>query len=223
VIHAAGLRFQYPHGGFALHVAALDVAAGERVALIGPSGCGKTTLLHLIAGIKRPDGGELRVNGVEPGKLSDAAARAFRVRSVGMVFQDFGLLEYLNVADNIMLPYRVGAGLNVTRDVRERAAGLAATMGVADKLARPVGTLSLGEMQRVAVCRALVTRPPLVLADEPTGHLDPASKTRVLDAMLAAAREVGAAVLTVTHDHGLLDRFDRVVDFMAFVQPGAAA
>lgn len=223
MIHASSLRFQYPLGGFALHVAALDVAAGERVALIGPSGCGKTTLLHLIAGIKRPDGGELRVNGVEPGKLSDAAARAFRVRTVGMVFQDFGLLEYLNVTDNILLPYRVGAGLTLTRDVRERAAALAATMGVADKLARPVGTLSPGEMQRVAVCRALVTRPPLVLADEPTGHLDPASKIQVLDAMLAAARDVGATVLTVTHDHGLLDRFDRVVDFMAFVQPGAAA
>ncbi len=222
MIHAAGLHFQYPHGGFALHIDALDVAAGERVALIGPRGSGKTTLLHLIAGIKRPAAGVLRVNGVEPGKLSDAAARAMRVRTVGMVFQDFGLLDYLNVTDNILLPYRVG-GLTLDGSVRERAAALAASMDIADKLKRPVGNLSQGEQQRVAVCRALVTRPPLLLADEPTGNLDPAAKTRVLDAMLAAAREAGATVLTVTHDHSLLSRFDRVIDFMSFVHAGAAA
>ena len=222
MIHAAGLHFQYPRGGFALHIAALDVAAGERVALIGPSGSGKTTLLHLIAGIKRPAAGVLRVNGVEPGKLSDAKARAMRVRTVGMVFQDFGLLDYLNVTDNILLPYRVG-GLTLDGSVRERAAALAASMDITDKLTRPVGNLSQGEQQRVAVCRALVTRPPLLLADEPTGNLDPAAKTRVLDAMLAAAREAGATVVTVTHDHSLLGRFDRVVDFMSFVHAGVAA
>ena len=217
MIRIRDLEFRYPHGGFRLAISSLDVAPGERVALIGPSGSGKTTLLHLLAGIKKPLSGQLSVNGLEPGQLSDARARAVRIKSIGMVFQDFGLLEYLSVSDNILLPCRIGAGLPADPATRERAAKLADKMGMADKLNRPVGNLSQGEKQRVAVCRALLTSPPLLLADEPTGNLDPATKTRVLDAMLEAAAADKATVLTVTHDHGLLGRFDRVIDFMEFV------
>lgn len=217
MIRIRDLQFRYPRDGFRLAIPTLDVNAGERVALIGPSGSGKTTLLHLIAGIKKPHTGELKINDVEPGSLSDGASRAMRVRTIGMVFQDFGLLEYLSVTDNILLPFRIGSDFPLDRAARERAAVLAETLGMADKLQRPVGTLSQGEKQRVAVCRALVTSPPLLLADEPTGNLDPATKTKVLDAMLSAAATTKATVLTVTHDHGLLGRFDRVIDFMEFV------
>ena len=217
MIRIRDLQFRYPRDGFRLAIPTLEVVAGERVALIGPSGSGKTTLLHLIAGIKKAHSGELRVNNLEPGNLSDAASRSMRIRTIGMVFQDFGLLDYLSVTDNILLPFRIGAGFPLDQAARDRAALLAETLVIADKLKRPVGTLSQGEKQRVAVCRALVTSPPLLLADEPTGNLDPATKTRVLDAMLAAAGTTKATVLTVTHDHGLLGRFDRVIDFMEFV------
>ncbi|WP_020475409.1 ABC transporter ATP-binding protein [Zavarzinella formosa] len=219
MIAVNGLRFRYPHGGFSLSIDDLQVAAGERLAIIGPSGSGKTTLLLLIAGILRPQTGTLRVNGIEPSKLSDAASRANRLHKIGMVFQDFGLFDYLNATENILLPYRVGTGMTLDQTVRERAASLAAKMGIAEHLRRPVTALSQGEKQRVAVCRALITRPPLLLADEPTGNLDPATKTFVLDAMLEAAKEAGSTVVTVTHDHGLLGRFDQVVDFMDFVKP----
>lgn len=217
------LAFQYPRGGFQLRVPSLTVTAGERLALIGPSGSGKTTLLHLIAGIKRPTQGTVTVQNVNVSLLSDAKSRAYRLRTVGMVFQDFGLLEYLSVQDNILLPYRIGNWLHLTREVRDRVQSLAALMGIADKLTRPIGHLSQGEKQRVAVCRAMLPEPPLLLADEPTGNLDPATKSRVLDAMLSAAKLGGTTVLTVTHDHGLLNQFDRVIDFMNFIQPPQAA
>jgi putative ABC transport system ATP-binding protein len=222
VIRADDLSFGYPGGNFVLRVPSLAVAVGEAVAVVGPSGSGKTTLLHLLAGIHVPQTGRLVVNGVEPARMSDAARRAFRIRSVGLVFQDFGLLDYLNVLDNVLLPYRISSALRLDPAVRERAAGLIERLGIGDKLRRWVGQLSQGEKQRVAVCRALLPNPPLLLADEPTGNLDPATKDRVLDAMLSTARAAGTTVLVVTHDHGLLGRFDRVIDFLSIV-PSAPA
>ena len=220
MIQISDLGFRYPLGEFALHVPDLDVEAGERVAIIGPSGCGKTTLLHLVAGIRKALEGRLRVRGVELSSLDDGARRDFRIANVGMVFQEFELLEYLDVRENILLPFRINGSLRLTRDVRNRADELAVDMGIGDKLGRPPGSLSQGERQRVAVCRALLSRPDLLLADEPTGNLDPSNKDRVLDLLLDYVESCGATLVVVTHDHDLLDRFQRVVDFKDFYVPG---
>ena len=187
--------------------------AGENTALIGPSGCGKTTLLNLLAGVLLPDSGVVEVAGNEVSGLGDAERRDFRIRKLGLVFQAFELLDYLSVLDNILLPLRIGAGLSVTVEYRRRAAELAERVGIADKLERHPGQLSQGERQRVAVSRALLLKPSIILADEPTGNLDPANKLVVLDLLVDYAREHGATLLTVTHDRELLDRFERVLDF----------
>jgi putative ABC transport system ATP-binding protein len=208
--------FSYKDGPFSLAIERLSIAAGERIAFVGPSGSGKTTLLNLIAGISLPDTGRISTAGVEPGRLSDAERRKFRIRNIGLVFQEFELLDYLDVLDNILLSYRISAALNLNSEVRERAAALATELGIGDKLGRSPAALSQGERQRAAVCRALLPEPALLLADEPTGSLDPSNKGHVLNLLLDQATKRGATLLVVTHDHELLGRFDRVIDFRDF-------
>ncbi len=206
------LRFAYP-GGFALHVPELSVAAGERVAVVGPSGSGKTTLLNLVSGIAVPDAGGVSLDGTEIGALPDAARRRLRAARVGFVFQEFALVDYLTAEGNVLYPYRVGAGLRLDAEARARAGDLLAAFGLGEKTRRRPAQLSQGERQRVAIARALVTRPKVILADEATGNLDPANKEAALDLLFAQAAETGAALLCVTHDHELLPRFDRTIDF----------
>jgi putative ABC transport system ATP-binding protein len=218
MLDLSDLHFQYGDAGFALHIDELRVRAGESVALVGPSGSGKTTLLHLVAGILTPDAGRICVDGEDVSALDAAARRAFRVQRIGLVFQEFELLEYLSVLDNVLLPYRIHPALRLDARVRERARALIERLGIGDKIRRAPKSLSQGERQRAAVCRALVTGPSLVLADEPTGNLDPANKERVLDMLFELGAESDATILTVTHDQELLSRFDRVVDFKDFQQ-----
>jgi ABC-type lipoprotein export system ATPase subunit len=213
MIEISDLRFNYSGSEFALNIDQLLVESGETVAVVGPSGSGKTTLLNLIAGVMTADAGEIRVDDQSLSTLGDASRRAFRINSIGMVFQNFELLDYLPVLDNILLPLRIGAGLRVTGDLRRRAEELAAELGIGDKLRRYPEHLSQGERQRVAVSRALLLEPPLVLADEPTGNLDPTNKEVVLDLLLDYVSASGATLLTVTHDRELLSRFQRVLDF----------
>jgi len=217
MIRIADLEFSYRDAGFTLLVNDLRIDRGETVAVIGPSGSGKTTLLNLIAGIALPRAGSVTTNGVEVAVLDDTARRAFRIANIGLVFQEFELLEYLSVLDNVLLPYRFTPALCLDRAVRERAEELAGQVGIADKLGRLVNRLSHGERQRVAVCRALVTQPALLLADEPTGNLDPANRDLVLDFLFAYSRSTGATLATVTHDHDLLGRFARVIDMKDFL------
>jgi putative ABC transport system ATP-binding protein len=207
------LEFRYPQSPFALQIPSAAFAAAEHTALIGPSGCGKTTLLNLLAGVLLPGRGSIRVTGETVSALPDRARRDFRIRRLGLVFQNFELLDYLSVRDNILLPLRIGRGLSVTPELRARSEVLAERVGIADKLDRYPGQLSQGERQRVAVSRALLLEPTLILADEPTGNLDPANKFLVLDLLVDYVREHGATLLAVTHDQELLDRFDRVLDF----------
>lgn len=213
MIRIHDLKYRYPEGEFELDVPSLQVAKGETVAVIGPSGSGKTTLLHLIAGIVPPAAGKIEVDGIAVSSLDDGSRRDFRVHRMGMVFQEFELLEYLSVFDNILLPYRINSTLTLDSAAKERARSLAETTGIADKLGRYSTRLSQGEKQRVAVCRALVAEPVVLLADEPTGNLDPENTQRVLTMLLDAAKATGATLVTVTHDHELLPRFDRTIDF----------
>jgi ABC-type lipoprotein export system ATPase subunit len=196
MIEVRELEFRYGEGEFRLSVPELDVERGSKTACIGPSGSGKTTLLNLIAGIIMPQQGRVVTNGVAVSQLKDADRRGFRITSIGLVFQEFELLEYLSVLDNILLPYRINPALRLDLAVRERAASLAEQMGIGDKLRRHPSKLSQGERQRVAVCRAVLPEPALLLTDEPTGNLEPANKG--------------------PHDHGLLGQFDRVIDIKDF-------
>ena len=216
MIHIESLEFEYKAGEFHLSIPKLSVSSGEKLAVIGPSGSGKTTLLNLIAGINKASKGSVNVNDIEVSQLPDAARRDFRINHIGFVFQDFELLEYLNVVDNIMHPYRITTSLKLTHDVRDRAEALAEQMGIADKLGRSARDLSQGEKQRAAICRALLPGPNLILADEATGNLDPRNKDHILDLLFESVESHGATLLAVTHDHELLPRFDRVMDFAEF-------
>jgi putative ABC transport system ATP-binding protein len=218
MVHIQSLEFRYGTGAFRLSVPELSVSVPEKVAVIGPSGSGKTTLLNLIAGILTPAEGTVRVGEAAVSGMSDAERRDFRISNIGFVFQDFELLDYLSVMDNILHPYRITGALRLTAEVRERAEALAERTGIGDKLSRRPGDLSQGEKQRAAICRALLPGPALILADEATGNLDPENKTRILDVLFESAGEHGAALLAVTHDHELLPRFDRTVDFRDFRQ-----
>ena len=216
MIHIESLIFHYPYGEFRLEISEFTVTRGEKMAVIGPSGSGKTTLLNLISGITTPVKGTLNVDNIKVNKLGDTERRVFRISNIGFVFQDFELLDYLNVLDNILHPYRITSALKMDRVVRQRATTLAKEMGIGDKLRRMANKLSQGEKQRAAICRALLPQPKLILADEATGNLDPDNKGLILDSLFRAVEEHDATLLAVTHDHELLKRFDRVVDFGKF-------
>ena len=196
-----------------------SVVHGEKLAVIGPSGSGKTTLLNLIAGIIVPDSGNVRVGEVGVSQLGDAGRRDFRISNVGFVFQNFQLLDYLSVLDNILHPFRISRALELDRDVRRRAIELAGQMGIADKLAQHAQELSQGEQQRAAICRALLPQPKLILADEATGNLDPDNKQLILEMLFERVDEHGATLLAVTHDTHLRSP----VNFSFLHRPGTGA
>lgn len=216
MININNLEFRYQSGEFRLNVPEFTIEKSEKVAVIGPSGSGKTTLLNLIAGIMTPTRGAISVDNVPVSELADGERRDFRITNIGFVFQDFELLDYLNVLDNILHPYRITGALILNREVRIRVVKLAEQMGIDDKLKRHPNDLSQGEKQRAAICRALLPGPKLILADEATGNLDPANKIRILDLLFQNVEDHDATLLAVTHDHELLKRFDRVVDFQNF-------
>jgi putative ABC transport system ATP-binding protein len=187
----------------------LDVARGEWVAIVGESGSGKSTLLNIVAGLERPDRGEVRLESRALDFRDDESLSMWRRRNVGFVFQAFHLLPYLSVEENVALPlFLLGAGAG---ERRERALALLDSVGLASLAQRRPGSLSGGEMQRVAIARALVHTPRLVLADEPTGNLDERHAGAVLDCLGDAVRRAGAAALMVTHSPVAAARADRVL------------
>ena len=214
------LQFGYPDQGFALSVPELDMLPGESIALVGPSGSGKTTLLNLIAGILTPAGGSITLNGEALTALPDRQRRQHRLRYMGMIFQSFELLDYLDVRDNILLQGRLCHSQKVDNSLEQHAQKIAQQLGLADKWRRNVKALSQGERQRVAACRALLLNPSLVLADEPTGNLDPDNKLTVLNKLVEDCKQQQRILLTVTHDHSLLPSFDRVIDIASLIETG---
>jgi len=223
VLSLTDIHFRYPVGGFSLSVPELQITSGDSLAVIGPSGSGKTTLLNLIAGILVPDSGVVSFAGRDLGGLEDRALRDLRLNHFGLIFQEFELLEYLDVLDNVLLPCRLSGGRGLTPELRQSAEQLLGKVGMAGKRASYPQALSQGERQRVALCRALITRPALILADEPTGNLDPANKGVAMDFLFDYVQGNDAALITVTHDHQLVERFDQVIDFQQFLPREAAA
>ena len=193
-----------------MRVRSLTVGQRETVALVGPSGAGKTTLLRLIAGILEPASGGIVFNGGDLRALTPQARRQMRLAHVGVVFQDFALMDYLTAGENLLLPLRLGGG--VTAELEARARAFADHLEVGKYWAKPTKELSQGEQQRVAIARALVHGPALVLADEPTASLDSARKMTAAQFMLDDARNRQAVLIMVTHDPELLPLFDRVVN-----------
>lgn len=212
MIRLRDLRFRYPTERFELRIDSLEIAEAEQVAIVGPSGCGKTTLLRLIAGILQAAAGEISVLGEDVAKLSQKRARAFRIRNIGLVFQEFELLDYLSARGNILLPFRVSNELKMDAETPARVDQLAEETGISDLLDAYPRQLSQGERQRVAICRALVAGPKLILADEPTGSLDPDNQQKIVDLLIAQARKHDAGLVMVTHDHSLLSNFERTID-----------
>ena len=175
-------------------------------------------LAVLLAGILTPNKGSILVNGMTVNGMNDAGRRDFRITNIGFIFQDFGLLDYLDVRNNILHPYRISDVLVIKSEVRDRAEMLAEQMSITDKLNRHPDDLSHGERQRVAICRALLTKPKLILADEATGNLDPKNKVHILELLFESVEKHDATLLAVTHDQELLPSFDRVINFNDFQQ-----
>lgn len=214
MIQCRDIVFSYPGERFELKVPEFDAAKGETVALVGPSGAGKTTFLNLISGNLVPAAGEVRIGETEVSSLTLTERQRFRLGNIGLVPQNFELLDYLTVKENIGLPYQIGRDREVTSDWEERGRSLAARAGIEALLNDFPDMLSQGERQRAALCRGLVTAPPLILADEPTGNLDPGNQDKIVGLLLEEARRIEATVVMITHDPVLLPRFDRVVDVL---------
>ena len=224
MINISELSFSYRERGsnlassFGMRVDEFTVPLGASTALVGPSGSGKTTLLGLIAGTLRAASGNIIVNDQAITDFSDNELGQYRIRSVGQVFQAFELLGYLTVIENVMLPWYI-AGSGVKADIRKRAADLLLDVGLESKLSSMPDELSQGEQQRVAVCRAMLNNPPVLLADEPTGNLDQDNKQNVVDLLVEQAKRNNSTLLMVTHDESLLNKFDSVLDMRNVAQP----
>jgi len=189
----------------------LDVAAAQVVAIVGPSGSGKTSLLMLLGGLERPTSGKVVIAGEDLTHLSEDALAAFRRKTLGIVFQSFYLIPSLSAQDNVSLALEIAEpGLSLAH-ARERSAAALAAVGLGDRVHHRPAALSGGEQQRVGLARAMIARPKLLLADEPTGNLDQNTGARVIELMFDLARQQQAAVIFVTHDPGLAARADRVL------------
>ena len=210
-IHAEHLAFSYADDSFSMRLPQFAVAPGEAVTLTGPSGCGKSTLLRLLTGLLPPDSGTIRLGDQAITETRRAWLRDFRLRKIGLVFQDFALLEYLTVEENVLLPLRLG-GLTAP-DAAGRAREFAARLGIEVHWRKITWALSQGERQRVAIVRALAHAPEFIFADEPTASLDPARSDAATRLLIEDARSRGAPLVIVTHDAAQHRLFDRVVDF----------
>ncbi|MEZ6000511.1 ABC transporter ATP-binding protein [Hyphomonas sp.] len=212
VLELSGINRAYKTAAGELNVlsgAELKLQAGELVGLIGPSGSGKSTLLHTAGLLERPEAGTVLLDGVDCLRLDDKARTALRRSKIGFVYQFHHLLPEFNAADNVAMPLMI-AGV-ARKEARAKAAELLAEMGLDHRAHHQPAQMSGGEQQRVAIARALANTPRLVIADEPTGNLDPATTERVFATFIKMAREEGAAVLVATHNHALTAHMDRVL------------
>ena len=199
VVSLVSLRKTIPGGRVLFSGLNLSVDSGEFVAVMGESGAGKSTLLNVVAGLDVPDSGRVEIDGIALETLDEDARTRLRRDSIGFVFQAFHVLPHLTLAQNVALPLALQ---HVARaEAEARAAEMLASVGLAGRGSDFPGVLSGGELQRVAIARALVHRPSLILADEPTGNLDPGTAKQVLDLFAARVRELGAAMILVTHSN----------------------
>ena len=222
LVQVRGVHKSYRSGDTQLDVLRgvdLDLDPGAFVAIIGQSGSGKSTLLHLMGLLDAPDAGEVHLGGERIDNLPSARRDRLRNTDIGMVFQAYHLLPELNALENVLAPllvrYSMAAWWRVRSEAKQRAADLLERFGLGGRLHHKPRQLSGGEMQRVAIARALVAQPRLLLADEPTGNLDEASGTGILDALCELNRKDGLSIVLVTHDAAIAKRADRIVRLAA--------
>jgi len=217
VLQLAGIRKSYNVGSPAetevLHGVDLELQPGEFVALIGPSGSGKSTLLNIMGLLDRPSDGRLFITGQDTGTLDEAQLTRLRGHAIGFVFQSHFLLSAFSAIENVMMPLLMRRG-RPDAAMRETARSLLAQVGLERWQDNPVNNLSGGQQQRVAIARALALEPPLILADEPTGNLDTKSADAVFDLMRKVNADSGTTFLMVTHNLGMAQRCDRIIDLV---------
>jgi putative ABC transport system ATP-binding protein len=217
IIDAVNVTYSLDVASRPLHIlkgVSLRVAPAEVVAIVGPSGSGKTSMLMLLAGLERATTGLVKVGGQDLSKLGEDDLARFRRKSLGIVFQSFHLIPSLTALDNVALALEIASPELPMKEAREAAAAALAAVGLGQRIDHRPTALSGGEQQRVGLARAMVTNPPLLLADEPTGNLDQETGALVMDLMFDLARKRGTAVVMITHDPGLASRADRVLTMM---------
>jgi putative ABC transport system ATP-binding protein len=223
VLHLSQVKksFREPDGRAlpVLDVAEFRMQSGEQTVLVGPSGCGKTTLLHVIAGIRRADYGQVMLDGVDVTRLSEAGRDRFRAAKIGYVFQTFNLLAGFSALENVLLGMTFSRG----RKDEHRARQLLERVGLGARVTHKPAALSVGEQQRVAVARALANRPRLLLADEPTANVDRGNQQQIINLIRETCREERVALLLVTHSIEVAGQFDRVVNYQELNRPAPTA
>ena len=212
ILHCRQLTKRYDQGG--LHVEVLkgvnlNITIGERVAIMGASGSGKSTLLHLLGGLEKASGGEVVLDGVNVNQVSAAKLARLRNKSLGFIYQSHHLLGEFTVLENVAMPLLIGG--ESVKQARVRAGELLQRVGLGHRIEHKPGELSGGERQRAAVARALINKPCLILADEPTGNLDSKTADQVYQLMLELNQELNVSFLVVTHDHDLAARMGKVL------------
>ena len=219
ILQIDDLKFWYTGKEFQLEISNLKINKGSKVAILGKSGSGKTTLAHLISGILKPQSGLIRFMGQNISNLSDRERRAYRIKNIGFIFQEFELIEYLSVLDNLILPYKLNKSLSLNEETINRAKAIAGRIEIENKLHKYPNQLSGGERQRLATARALITSPALVIADEPTGNLDTQTANKVLNEIINQSSKSNSTLLMITHDPRLLESFDQVIDLNKLTNP----
>ena len=195
----------------------LEIGEGEAIGLVGPSGSGKSTLLMTMAGLERPDSGQIAIGGERIDHLGEDALARFRGERIGIVFQSFHLIPTMTALENVAIPLELAGRSDAFATAKRELVGV----GLGERLSHYPGQLSGGEQQRVALARALAPNPRILVADEPTGNLDEASGSRIIDLMFALKRERGGTLVLVTHDSGLASRCDRMIRLRSGLIEGA--
>lgn len=212
ILQIRDLHFQYPASDFKIEISDIKITQGSKIAISGKSGSGKTTLIHLISGILKPQSGEILFYNKSITDMNDKEIRKHRISNIGFIFQEFELLEYLNVMDNLVLPYKINKSLVLDAEIKDKAKEIANRIGIGNKLDQHPKQLSGGERQRLAIARALITSPPLIIADEPTGNLDEKTSNIVMDEITDQVSYTNSTLIMISHNNELISSFDETID-----------
>lgn len=212
ILQIRDLHFQYPASDFKIEVSDIKITQGSKIAISGKSGSGKTTLIHLISGILKPQSGEILFFDESITDMNDNDIRKHRISNIGFIFQEFELLDYLNVMDNLVLPYKINKSLSLDEEIKDKAKEIANRIGIGNKLDQHPKQLSGGERQRLAIARALITSPPLIIADEPTGNLDDKTSNIVMDEITDQVSYTNSTLIMISHNNELISSFDEIID-----------
>lgn len=212
ILQIRDLHFQYPASDFKIEISDIKITQGSKIAISGKSGSGKTTLIHLISGILKPQSGEILFYDESITDMNDKEIRKHRILNIGFIFQEFELLEYLNVMDNLILPYKINKSLVLDAEIKDKAKEIANRIGIGNKLDQHPKQLSGGERQRLAIARALITSPPLIIADEPTGNLDEKTSNIVMDEITDQVSYTNSTLIMISHNNELISSFDEIID-----------